>query len=99
MGRYRRGSSFHWMTQPRGLDGRFQRRGEPDDNGLLDMNGFWKLPWWGKLLFIMAFIAVAIWMVENLAFVGAALLFVVLIAADKLLDAVLPDEEDEETEK
>lgn len=98
MGRYRRGRSLHWMTQPRGLDGRFQRQGGPDDNGLLDMNGFWKLHWWGKILFIVAFMAVTVWMVESLAFVGAALLFVVLIVADKVLDAVLPDEEDEGTE-
>ena len=83
------------MTQSRGLNGRFQRRVGPDDNGLLDMNGFWKLPWWGKILFIVAFMAVTVWMVESLAFVGAALLFVVLIVADKVLDAVLPDEEDE----
>ena len=86
------------MTQSRGLDGRFQRLGGPDDNGLLDMNGFWKLPWWGKILFIVAFMVVAAWMVESLAFVGAALLFVILIAADKVLDAVLSDEEDKGTE-
>ena len=76
------------MTQPRGLDGRFQRRGGSDDNGQLDMNGFWKLPWWSKILFIVAFMGMTVWMVESLAFVGAALLFVVLVVADKVLDAV-----------
>jgi len=52
MGRYRRGRSLHWMTQPRSLNGRFASSGGSNDP---DPLGEWfnKQKWWVKILVVV----------------------------------------------
>ena len=51
MGRYRRGRSLHWMSQPRDLNGRFSSFGSGGGGG--DDEWFWKLSWWKKVLVLL----------------------------------------------
>ena len=62
------------MTQPRGLDGRFQSSGsgsnEPDPLN----EWFLKAPWWQKILALLGFGVFAAWLVES----GYVLVFLIL---------------------
>ena len=92
---------MNWVSQPRGLDGRFQRRGGGDDSDLFMFNGFWKLAWWGKLLFVAAFVGLLAWVYSVGSIFMAMASGLALFLADKALDALIDDDEreDEEEEK
>ena len=96
MGRYRRRSN-HWMWQPRGLNGRFTKGGSSDDCDVFAMKGFWKLPNWGKLVYVVAMICLLVW-VHGSFILGAIVFLVVLLGSDAILNALLPDEEEESEE-
>lgn len=96
MGRYRRRSN-HWMWQPRGLNGRFTKGGGSDDCDVFAMKGFWKLPNWGKLVYVVAMICLLVW-VHGSFILGAIVFLVVLLGSDAILNALLPDEEEESEE-
>lgn len=52
MGRYKRGRSLHWMSQPRDLNGRFASSGgsnAPDPQG----EWFNRQEWWVKILVVI----------------------------------------------
>lgn len=54
MGRRRYGRSMHWLSQPRGLDGRFQSSGSSNKPDPLNewMN---RQKWWVQLLVFIGF--------------------------------------------
>ena len=55
MGRRRYGRSMHWLSQPRGLDGRFQSSGSGSNKP--DPLNEWmnRQKWWVQLLVILGF--------------------------------------------
>ena len=52
----RRRNSLHWMSQPRGLNGRFTKGGGSNDYP----EWFVRMPWQKKLLVVLATSAVAV---------------------------------------
>lgn len=80
------------MWQPRDSRGRFSSGGGYD-NDTFDMNGFWKLPDWGKVVYIAAMIFVLA--VVPGIILRAIVFIVVLLVSDAILNALLPDEEEE----
>ncbi len=72
MARFGRRSN-HWMTQPRGLDGRFASSGGGQEPDPLN-EWFLKAPWWKKLLALTAFVAFALWLYYS----GYILVFIIL---------------------
>jgi hypothetical protein len=47
---------MHWLSQPRGLDGRFQSSGGSNKPDPLN-DWFLKAPWWQKILALTAMVA------------------------------------------
>ena len=95
MGRYRRRSN-HWMWQPRGLNGRFTKGEGSDDCDVFAMKGFWKLPNWGKLVYVVAMICLLVLLPGIIT--KTIIFLVVLLGSDAILNALLPDEEEESEE-
>ena len=85
------------MWQPRDSRGRFgSSGGGSDDCDVFAMKGFWKLPNWGKLVYVVAMIGL---MALLPGMITRAIIFlVVLIGSDAILNALLPDEEEESEE-
>ena len=52
---------MHWLSQPRGLDGRFQSSGGSNEPDPLN-EWFLKAPWWQKLLFLAGVVAFGLWL-------------------------------------
>ena len=73
MGRRRYGRSMHWLSQPRGLDGRFQSSGGSNEPDPLN-EWFLKAPWWQKILALLGFGVFAAWLVES----GYVLVFIIV---------------------
>lgn len=85
---------MHWLTQPRDMNGRFMKSG--GGGGDWDFKGFWKLPTWGKWVYVAAMIGVLIWSYKQLAIFAAIVFVPVLFLSDWALDQLLPDPKDEE---
>lgn len=62
------------MTQPRGLDGRFQSSGSGSNKPDPLNEWFLKAPWWQKILALLGFGVFAAWLVES----GYVLVFLIL---------------------
>jgi hypothetical protein len=93
--------SNHWRWQPRDSRGRFSYGfgsggGGGDDRDVFAMKGFWKLPNWDKLVYIVAMIGMMA-MVPGIILRVIAFL-AVLLGSDAILNALLPDEEEESEE-
>lgn len=91
------------MWQPRDSRGRFSYGfgfgsggGGGDDCDVFAMKGFWKLPNWGKLVYVVAMICLMA-MVPGII-LRAIVFLVVLLGSDAILNALLPDEEEESEE-
>ena len=96
MARYGRRSN-HWRWQPRDSRGRFSSGGGGGgDCDAFAMKGFWKLPNWGKLVYVVAMIGLMA-MVPGIILRAIAFL-AVLLGSDAILNALLPDEEEESEE-
>lgn len=66
-----------------------------DDNGIFDFDGFRKLPWWGRILFIVTSLSVIILcMAIYYQFMLAS--WAAVLVADNILDIILPDKEGED---
>ena len=63
-----------WMSQPRGLDGRFQSSGSGSNKPDPLNEWFLKAPWWQKILVLLGFGVFAAWLVES----GYVLVFLIL---------------------
>ena len=63
-----------WMTQPRGLDGRFQSSGSGSNKPDPLNEWFLKAPWWQKILALLGSGAFAAWLVDS----GNVLVFLIL---------------------
>ena len=61
------------MTQPRGLDGRFQSSGSGNKPDPLN-EWFLKAPWWQKLLALVGFGVFAWWLMSS----GYVLVFIIM---------------------
>ena len=83
------------MWQPRGLDGRFSSGGS-NDSDVFAMKGFWKLPNWGKLVYVVAMICLLVLLPGIIT--KTIIFLVVLLGSDAILNALLPDEEEESEE-
>lgn len=80
------------MWQPRGLNGRFTKGGGSDDSDVFAMKGFWKLPNWGKLVYVVAMICLLVLLPGIIT--KTIIFLVVLLGSDAILNAFLPNEEE-----
>lgn len=62
------------MTQPRGLDGRFQSSGSGNNKPDPLNEWFLKAPWWQKILALLGFGVFGLWLVES----GYVLVFIIV---------------------
>ena len=89
MGKYRGGRSFHWMSQPRDLNGRFMSSGSGNNEPDPLSEWFSRQEWWVKILLIViaGVIMVALW--ESGYMLVTLLLLWVLLFILKLIRAFL----------